>query len=70
VPETAEELKESKRRIREQAVHPIERAFVLDALNRNGWNITRAALEVGMLRPNFQALLKKQGISVRDRSLA
>ena len=41
----------------------IERAFVLDALKRNDWNISKAAEEVGMLRPNFHALLKKQGIS-------
>lgn len=67
VPRTTEELKEAKRELRERAVAPIERAFVLDALKRNDWNITRAAEEVGMLRPNFQALLKKQGISARDR---
>ncbi len=70
VPRTTEELKEAKREIRERAVGPIERAFVLDALKRNDWNITKAAEEVGMLRPNFQALLKKQGISVRDRLLS
>ncbi|KIH76224.1 two component, sigma54 specific, transcriptional regulator, Fis family [Geoalkalibacter ferrihydriticus] len=68
VPRTADELKETKRHVREQAVAPVERAFVLDALKRNDWNITRAAEEVGMLRPNFQALLKKQGISVREHS--
>jgi hypothetical protein len=28
--------------------------------------VTKAAEEVGMLRPNFQAMLKKQGISVRE----
>jgi DNA-binding NtrC family response regulator len=69
VPRTTEELKEAKREIRERAVAPIERAFVLDALKRNDWNITKAAEEVGMLRPNFQALLKKQGISARDRAV-
>ncbi|BCR06655.1 Fis family transcriptional regulator [Desulfuromonas versatilis] len=67
VPRTTEELKEAKKEIRERAVQPIERAFVIEALKRNDWNITKAAEEVGMLRPNFQALLKKQGISVRDR---
>ncbi len=67
IPRTTEELKEAKREIRERAVQPIERAFLLEALKRNNWNVTRAAEEVGMLRPNFQALLKKQGISVRDR---
>jgi DNA-binding NtrC family response regulator len=67
VPQTVEELKERKRQLREQAVETIERAFVLDAMRRNEWNVTRAAEEVGMLRPNFQALLKKQGLSARHR---
>lgn len=67
IPKTAEELKETKQKIREEAVLPIEKAFVLDALKRNNWNVTRAAEEVGMQRPNFQAMLKKQGISIRDR---
>jgi transcriptional regulator of acetoin/glycerol metabolism len=40
---------------------------VLNALERNNWNITRAAEETGMLRPNFQAMLKKLGIMARDR---
>ena len=61
------ELKERKRLLREEAVVPLERAFLLSALDRNDWNITRAAEEVGMQRPNFQAMLKKQGISVRNR---
>jgi transcriptional regulator with GAF, ATPase, and Fis domain len=47
-------------------VEPVEKAFVLSALQRNNWNVTRAAEETGMLRPNFQALLKKLGISVKD----
>ncbi len=68
IPRTTEELKETKARIRERAVQPVERAFVLSALERNDWNITRAAEEVGMLRPNFQAMLKKQGICVRERA--
>lgn len=66
VPQTLEELKERKRLLREQAVDTIERAFLLNAMQRNEWNATRAAKEVGMLRPNFQALLKKQGISARS----
>ncbi len=65
VPLSAESLKEIKRQVREEAVRPIERAFLLQALERNNWNVTRAARDVGMLRPNFQALLKKQGISAR-----
>ena len=66
VPQTAEELKEIKRRLREEAVLPAERGFILEALKRNDWNITRAAEDVGMQRPNFQAMMKKLGISARD----
>ena len=66
VPLNLEELKETKKQIRERAVEPIEKAFVLNALRRNNWNISQAAEETGMLRPNFHALLKKLGISVRD----
>lgn len=69
VPLDANELKERKRLLREEAVVPLERAFLLSALERNDWNITRAAAEVGMQRPNFQAMLKKQGISARARMM-
>ncbi|TNF49594.1 sigma-54-dependent Fis family transcriptional regulator [bacterium] len=68
IPESAEELKETKKQIRERAVKPIERAFLINALERNNWNITQAAKEVGMQRPNFQAMLKKQGISVKEHT--
>ena len=70
VPHTAEELKESKRLLKERAIEPLEKAFALQALERNDWNITRAAEETGMLRPNFQALMKKLGISSRGCSNA
>lgn len=66
VPLSLEELKETKKQIRERSVEPIEKAFVLNALRRNNWNIAQAAEETGMLRPNFHALLKKLGISVKD----
>ncbi|OGR35604.1 MAG: Fis family transcriptional regulator [Desulfuromonadales bacterium GWD2_61_12] len=69
IPQNFGELRERKRQLREQAVEPLERAFLLDALERNSWNVTRAAEAVGMLRPNFQALLKKQGIHSRERPL-
>jgi len=67
-PKNTEELKEIKRKVREQAVEPVEKAFVYAALERNNWNVTKAAEETGMLRPNFQALLKKLGISVKDHT--
>ncbi len=65
IPMTSEELKEIKKQKREKAVEEIERAFVLNALERHQWNVTRAAEEVGMLRPNFQALMRKYNLRAR-----
>jgi DNA-binding NtrC family response regulator len=62
IPKTSEELKDLKKQIRESSVQEIEKLFVLEALIRNGWNISKAAREVDMQRPNFQAMMKKYGI--------
>jgi DNA-binding NtrC family response regulator len=67
VPHSSEELKQLKKELRERAIEDIEKQFLLDALDRNGWNVTRAAAEVGMQRPNFQALMRKYGISAREK---
>ncbi len=66
IPLSAEELKETKRQLREQAVEDVERIFVISALQRNRGNITRAAEETGMLRPNFQTMMKKLSVSAHD----
>jgi transcriptional regulator with GAF, ATPase, and Fis domain len=65
IPMNTEELKEMKRHIRDHAIESLESLFVRNALDRNGWNVTRAAEETGILRPNFQGMMKKLGISVR-----
>ncbi len=65
IPLNAEELKEMKRHIREHAMDSLESLFVRNALERNGWNVTRAAEETGILRPNFQSMMKKLGISIK-----
>ena len=44
----------------------IEKQFVIEALKRNGWNVTKSAEDTGMQRANFQALMKKYAIRVRD----
>ncbi|MBI5528141.1 MAG: sigma-54-dependent Fis family transcriptional regulator [Deltaproteobacteria bacterium] len=62
VPDNVEELKESKRQLKDKVYEQIERAFVLSALDKSGWNITQASLAVGMQRPNFHALMRKYGI--------
>jgi DNA-binding NtrC family response regulator len=66
VPRTGEELKRIKKAAREKSVEDIEKSFVVEALKRNGWNVTRSAEETGMQRANFQALMKKHNVRVRD----
>lgn len=68
VPFNSEELKEMKRHIRDHAVESLEKAFVINALERNNWSVTRAAEETGILRPNFQGMLKRLGISIKSQS--
>jgi len=65
-PRTGEELKQAKKAAREKSVEGIEKEFVLEALRRNAWNVTRSAAETGMQRANFQALMKKYDIHVHD----
>jgi two-component system NtrC family response regulator len=62
VPQNNQEFLALKKKLREQAISELEREFVLDALQRNDWNVTKAALEVNIQRPNFQALMRKHGI--------
>jgi two-component system NtrC family response regulator len=62
IPTTNKEFLAIKKRLREQAVADLEREFVLEALQRHGWNVTRAAAAVGIQRPNFQMLMRRHGI--------
>ena len=65
VPRTADDLKQLKKVARQKSVENVEKHFVLGALKRNGWNVTRAAEETGMQRSNFQALMAKYDIRIR-----
>jgi DNA-binding NtrC family response regulator len=66
VPRTSDELKRVKKIAREKSVEDIEKLFILEALKRNGWNATRSAEDTGMQRANFQALMKKYNIRLRE----
>ena len=66
IPHTFAELSELKKKLRDQAVVEVEKAFLMDALRRSDYNVTRAAQETGVQRTNFQALLKKHGLRLRD----
>lgn len=67
VPATSEELKALKKQVREKSVRKIEENFIVNALKKNKWNITRAARATGMQRPNFQKLMKKHDIQLPDK---
>jgi DNA-binding NtrC family response regulator len=66
IPRTSEELKQVKKVARQKSVENVEKHFVLGALKRNDWNVTRAAEETGMQRSNFQALMAKYDIRIRS----
>jgi len=65
IPKTSDDLKRIKKVARENSVKNIEKLFVLEALKRNRWNVTKSAEETGMQRTNFQALMKKYDIRIR-----
>jgi DNA-binding NtrC family response regulator len=62
VPQNNKEFLALKKKLREQAIGELEREFILEALQRNDWNVTKTAQEVDIQRPNFQALMRKHAI--------
>ena len=66
VPRTGEDLKRLKKIAREKSVEDVEKLFIQETLKRNASNVTKSAEETGMQRSNFQALMKKYHIRVRD----
>ncbi len=62
VPRTAEQLKQIKKQRREKLTADIERKFLLEAHERNEWNITNAAKDTGMDRRNSQNLMRKHNL--------
>jgi DNA-binding NtrC family response regulator len=67
IPETNDELKRIKLEIRQKSVQKIEENFIINALKKNNWNITRAARATGIQRPNFQNMIKKHGIQIPEK---
>jgi DNA-binding NtrC family response regulator len=60
------DLPASFREAKERVVQAFERDFLLQALRRNGGNITKAAEEVGMFRQNFQQKMRELGLSADE----
>jgi len=69
VPQNIQEFLALKKKLREQAIAELEREFILDALKRNDWNVTRAAHDVNIQRPNFQAMMRKHAIRAGSNDL-
>jgi DNA-binding NtrC family response regulator len=53
------------RKARESAIESFERDYVQELLQRNGGNITRAALDAGKERRAFGRLVKKYGLGMK-----
>ena len=66
IPRTIYDLNNYKKQIRDTSIQEIEKLFITDALVRNDWNISKAALDVSMQRSNFQSLMKKYGVKKPD----
>ena len=63
LPQTWEEFKKLKQQVRDAAVQDLERRFLIEAMERAGGNITRAAERVGIQRTNFHALMRKYDLT-------
>jgi len=66
IPDTVEDLNAIKKHLLENTFGQIQKAFIIKALKTNGGNVSRAAEDVGMKRPNFHALMRKFDISAQD----
>jgi len=66
LPRSWDDFKELKQQVRESAVRDLERRFLVEALQRSGGNVTRAADDVGMQRTNFHALMRKHELTPED----
>lgn len=62
LPKNIYDLNSFKKQVKETSIKEIEKLFITEALLRNNWNISKAALDVSMQRSNFQALMRKYGI--------
>jgi len=66
VPQTNDELKEIKKIVREKVVQEIEKKFIISALKRNNWNVSKAAQQTGMQRENFHTLMRRNNIKLKE----
>jgi DNA-binding NtrC family response regulator len=63
LPRTWQEFKHFKLQVKDATILDLERRFLTEALQRSAGNVSRAADDVGLKRPNFHALMRKCGIA-------
>lgn len=66
IPSTYEELKEMKKILKNETVSKIERRFIISALTKNNWNISRTAAATNIDRRYLQNLMKKYNIKKQN----
>ena len=63
VPPTWKEFREFKQQARDALLQELERRFLTEALQRNDWNVTKTAEEVGIQRTQFHAMMRKYSLT-------
>ncbi len=66
IPRTWEDFRALKRQAYESTIQELECQFILEALERSGGNVSKAAQDVGMQRTNFHALMRKYRLTGED----
>jgi DNA-binding NtrC family response regulator len=67
IPANIDQLKKVKRDILKVHFEPIQRAFLVNALNVSDGNISQAAKGVGLQRSNFSNLMKQLGLKTQRK---
>jgi DNA-binding NtrC family response regulator len=66
LPDSWEEFRKLKNKLKVAAVEDLEKRFLQQALHRCQGNVSKAAEQVGMQRTNFHSLMRKYGLSSDD----
>jgi len=54
------------RKAKKGVIDEFEKTYVKTLLERNGWNISQCAREIGMHRSSFQRLMRKCGFTQKN----
>jgi len=63
LPRSWEQFRQFKHQARDALTQELESRFLIEALGRNGGNVTKAAEEVGIQRTQMHALMRKYGLT-------